>query len=116
MERQIISLAEAGKRYFGVKPETARIYVKQGKIPAFRVGKNWLVSVEEMEARYQELTAPYRMASSDQEMCDLVRNNIGIIEFALLGLSNSEAMNGLINMSAEDIAKLANKLRELTDE
>lgn len=115
MDERIISLAEAGKRYFGVKPETAREYVKQGKIPAFRVGKNYLVSVAEMEKRYHKLSAPSPHEVANNEICWIVRSHIALIELALLQLCNNDPGRDFFGIPASEVARLANTLRELTN-
>lgn len=105
----IIGVTEAAKR-LGVTDETIRDWARRGRLPAFKIGKSWLFNVPEIESQFGKLLSGH--AGNDKQIADIVREHISTIEFALLGMSNSETIGEYINMTSEEIAGLANQLRE----
>lgn len=48
MEEKLVSIAEAAE-IVAVHPETLRRLVKQGVVPALRIGKSWRIRLSDLE-------------------------------------------------------------------
>lgn len=111
-KQQIIRLAEAARR-LGVSQKTARTYIKNGALPAFRLGKDWFVYPGELEKTIEYLTVGN--ANGDRKIAALVRENIDTIQAALIALANVPHIDEYTDMMPLDVANLANNLREVVD-
>jgi hypothetical protein len=54
-ERGFISVAEAGRRAFGLAPAQAHVYASRGLIPVIRVGRRCLVPVAALNRLVEEI-------------------------------------------------------------
>ena len=54
---EMVSVAE-GARILGVHPETLRRLIKQGQIPALRVGRSWRLRPSDLVPGFQQAPAP----------------------------------------------------------
>lgn len=48
-KKEMIYGAEKLARFFGVTKQTAREWCKKGKLPAFKIGKEWKVRVIDLQ-------------------------------------------------------------------
>lgn len=49
LKKETIYGAEKLARFFGVSTKTAREWCKKGKLPAFKIGKQWKVRVVDLQ-------------------------------------------------------------------
>lgn len=107
MERELITVAEAGKRFFGVSRDTAQRMAVEGTIPTIQVGRRRKVDVAEMKARIGRPDA--------DAIGNLVRQHISTIEMALLLMANMPNVDRHSDLTPSEIAELAEKLRGLSE-
>jgi excisionase family DNA binding protein len=48
-KREVIYGAEKLAKFFGVTKQTAREWCKKGKLPAFKIGKEWKIRVTDLQ-------------------------------------------------------------------
>ena len=54
---EMVTVAE-GARILGVHPETLRRLIKQGQIPALKVGRSWRLRPSDLVPGFQQAPAP----------------------------------------------------------
>ena len=58
IEKKYIDLGEAASQYC-IPLDTIRRWARDGKIPAFKIGRKYLIDIEQMESHFRSMqTAP----------------------------------------------------------